>query len=94
MAEGGKTHTLRLGLCKFNTQGHTHHWRRLLSFLQGLSRGQDPGSEGRAEKGGEKGDSHEDVKRPPKDRLSKEASDPHPEDVWNLERGQKTQRHL
>lgn len=38
--------------------------------------------------GGEEGDSHEDVKRPPKDGLSKEASDPHPEDVWNLERGQ------
>ena len=44
--------------------------------------------------GGEQGDSHEDVEWPPEDGLSKEASDPHPEDVWNLERGQEDTKAL
>lgn len=83
------THTLRFGLRKLSAQGRACGTEEGPLGLRS-SRGQD--SQGlKAEPkqgkglGREEGDSHEDVERPPEDRMSEEACEPHPEDVWDLE---------
>jgi hypothetical protein len=67
------------------------HYRRgssKLRFFEGQEsrEGNWSPSEGRVES--KRGDSHDDMEWAPKDRLSKKASDPQPEDVWNLDKSQ------